>query len=74
MRRFFGIIVAALVAALALVAKLFKAKADRLEAETRDRDIRERETVAQIAERRAAVLREHLNQKPPDPKNRTDFE
>jgi hypothetical protein len=74
MRRFFGIILAALVAALALVAKLFKGKADRLEAETRERDIRERETVAQIAERRAAVLREHLNQKAPDTKNRTDFE
>jgi hypothetical protein len=74
MRQWFGMLVAALVAALALVAKLFKGKADRLEAESRERDIRERETVAQIAERRAAVLREHLNQKAPDVKNRTDFE
>jgi hypothetical protein len=74
MKHFFGIIMAALVAALALVAKLFKGKADRLEAESRERDIRERETVAQIAERRMAVLREHLNQKAPDTKNRTDFE
>jgi hypothetical protein len=74
MKHFFGIILAALVGALAVVAKLFKGKADRLEAESRERDARERETVAQMAERRAAVLREHAGQKPPDVKNRTDFE
>jgi hypothetical protein len=74
MRHLFGMLIAALVGVLALIAKLFKGKADRLEAESRERDARERETVAQIAERRAAVLREHAGQQPPDVKNRTDFE
>jgi hypothetical protein len=74
MRHLFGMLVAALVGVLAVVAKLFKVKADHLEAESRERDVRERETVAQIAERRMAVFREHLNQKAPDTKNRTDFE
>jgi hypothetical protein len=72
--KWLGMLAAALMAGLAVVARLFKAKADRLEAETRERDIQERETVAQIAERRMAVLREHLHQTAPDPKNRTDFE
>lgn len=74
MRRFFGIIVAALVGVLALVAKLFKAKAARLEAESRERDIRERETVARMEERVVAVKERHRDMQPIDPKNRNHFE
>ena len=74
MRHFFSVIIAGLVAVLVGVAKYFKSKADRLEDETRERDAREREEVARMEERRAATVREFLERKPVDPKNRTDFE
>ena len=74
MRRFFGIIIAAVMGVLALVAKYFQTKAERLEAESRERDAREREEVARMEERIAAVREAHRQRKPIDPKNRTDFE
>ena len=74
MKQFFLAVGAALMAVLVGVAKYFKSKADRLEDETRERDAREREEVARMEERRAATVREFLERKPVDPKNRTDFE
>jgi hypothetical protein len=74
MKQWFGIIITALVAALALVAKLFKGKADRLEAENQERDSREREEVARMEERVAAVKERHRDMRPADPKKRDYFE
>jgi hypothetical protein len=74
MKQFFFAVGAGLVAALVGVAKYFRAKAERLEYERRDRDARERAEVLRMEERRAAVMREYLERKPVDPKNRTDFE
>jgi hypothetical protein len=74
MKQFFLAVGAGLVAVLVGVAKYFKSKAERLEAETRERDAREREEVARMEERRAALMREYLERKPVDPRNRTDFE
>jgi hypothetical protein len=74
MKQFFSVVAAGLVAVLVGVAKYFKSKAERLQIESLERDAREREEVARMEERRAAVLREYLERKPVDPKNRTDFE
>jgi hypothetical protein len=74
MRHFFSVIIAGLVAVLLGVAKYFKTKAERLEYERRDRDARERGEVLRMEERRAAVMREYLERKPVDPKNRNHFE
>jgi hypothetical protein len=74
MKQVFFAVGAALMAVLVGVAKYFKSKADRLEYEQRDRDARERAEVLRMEERRAAVMREYLERKPVDPKNRTDFE
>jgi hypothetical protein len=74
MKQFLSVVAAGLFAALVGVAKYFKSKAERLESETRERDAKDREAVARMEERRAAVMREYLERKPVDPKNRTDFE
>jgi hypothetical protein len=74
MKHFFSALIAGLVAVLVGVAKYFKSKAERLEAESLERDAREREEVARMEERRAATVREYLERKPIDPKNRVDFE
>jgi hypothetical protein len=74
MKQFFSVIAAGLIAVLVGVAKYFKSKAERLQVEALERDAREREEVARMEERRAAVMREYLERKPVDPKNRTDFE
>jgi hypothetical protein len=74
MKQFFSVVAAGLVAVLVGVAKYFKSKAERLQIESLERDAREREEVARMEERRAAVLREYLERKPVDPKNRNHFE
>jgi len=74
MKQFFSVIAAGLVAVLLGVAKYFKSKAERLQIESLERDAREREEVARMEERRAAVMREYLERKPVDPKNRNHFE
>jgi hypothetical protein len=74
MKQFFFAVGAGLVAVLVGVAKYFGSKAERLEAANHERDAKEREEVARIEERRDAVMREHLERKPVDPRNRTDFE
>jgi hypothetical protein len=74
MKQFFFAVGAGLVAVLLGVAKYFRSKAERLESANHERDAREREEVARMEERRAAVMREYLERKPVDPKNRVDFE
>jgi len=74
MKNFFSMLAAALFAALVGIAKYFKTKSERLEAERLERDISEREHVARMSERRQAVLREHDAKPPPDVTNRRDFE
>jgi hypothetical protein len=74
MKQFFSVVAAGLVAVLVGVAKYFKSKAERLQAESLERDAREREEVARMEERRTAVMREYLERKPVDPKNRNHFE
>jgi phosphoserine phosphatase len=74
MKHFFSALIAGLVAVLLGVAKHFKAKAERLEAANIERDAKDREAVARMEERRAAIVREYLERKPVDPKNRVDFE
>jgi hypothetical protein len=74
MKQFFLAVGAGLLAILLGVAKYFRSKAERLEAANHERDAREREEVARMEERRAAVMREYLERKPVDPRNRTDFE
>jgi hypothetical protein len=74
MKQFFLAVGAGLVAVLVGVAKYFKSKAERLEAANIERDAKDREAVARMEERRAAVMREYLERKPVDPRNRTDFE
>jgi hypothetical protein len=74
MKHFFSALIAGLIAALFGVVKYFKAKAERLEAANIERDAREREEIARMEERRAATVREYLERKPIDPKNRVDFE
>jgi len=74
MKQFFFAVGAGLVAVLVGVAKYFKSKAERLEAETRERDARERAEIARMEERVAAVREAHRDRKPIDPRNRTDFE
>jgi hypothetical protein len=74
MKQFFLAVGTGLLAILLGVAKYFQMKSERLEAKTRERDARERETVAKMEEQRAAVIREYLEQKPIDPKKRDYFE
>ena len=74
MRRWIAGIMAGLFAALALVAKHFKSRADRLQAEAAERDAREKAHVVRMQERVAAVRKEHNQMAAADPKNRTDFE
>jgi hypothetical protein len=74
MKQFFSVVAAGLVAVLIGVAKYFKSKAERLQIEALERDARERAEVLRMEERRAATVREYLEQKPVDPRNRVDFE
>jgi hypothetical protein len=74
MKQFFLAVGAGLVAVLVGITKYFKSKAERLEAESRERDARERAEVAEMEKRIASVREAHLDRKPIDPKNRTDFE
>jgi hypothetical protein len=74
MKQVFSVVAAGLVAVLLGVAKYFKTKAERLEAANIERDAKDREAVARMEERRAAVMREYLERKPVDPRNRVDFE
>ena len=74
MKRWIVGIMTGLFAALALIAKHFKSRAERLEAEAVERDAREKAHVARMQERVAAVQQEHERMKAPDPRRRTDFE
>jgi len=75
MTQILGTLTALLVAGLALVAKFFKGKADRLKAEQVERDTREREEVARIEERIANVTEQQRRTLGTiDVKGRTDFE
>jgi len=74
MTQIFGTLTALLVAGLALAAKFFKGKADRLKAEQVERDTREREEIARIEERVAGVKEQQRSFGTVDVKGRTDFE
>jgi hypothetical protein len=74
MKKFFSVVAAGLLTVLFGVAKYFKSKAERLEAESRERDARERAEVLGMEERIAAVKEAHRDRKPIDPKNRNHFE
>jgi hypothetical protein len=73
MKQFFLAVGAGLVAVLVGVANYFKSKAERLEAESRERDARERAEVLRMEERIAAVKEAHRDRKPIDSKNRNHF-
>jgi len=68
-----GILVG-LFAGLALVAKYFKNRADRLRDAILERDAREKESVEAMARRLQEARQARANQPPPDVKNRKDFE
>jgi hypothetical protein len=74
MSAFLDILGVAIIAVLALVAKLFKNKADRLEAERLERDAHEMREVGRMIEELAGVQKQWRDVPPPDVKNRTDFE
>jgi hypothetical protein len=74
MKQFFLAVGAGLVAVLVGITKYFKSKAERLEAESRERDARERAEVLGMEERIAVVKEAHRDRKPIDPKNRNHFE
>jgi hypothetical protein len=74
MRKFFLAVGTGLLAILLGITKYFKSKAERLEAESRERDARERAEVAEMEKRIASVREAHLDRKPIDPKKRDYFQ
>jgi hypothetical protein len=74
MSAFLDILGVAIIAVLALVAKLFKNKADRLEAERLERDAHEMREVGRMIEDLASAQERWKDVPPPDVKNRNDFE
>jgi hypothetical protein len=73
MKIFNGILLG-LFAGLALVAKYFKNRADRLRDASLERDAREKEAVEAMTRRLQEARQARANQPPPDPVNRNDFQ